>query len=368
MAKFGKKVIRSLTRFFFSAKALNKDEMLEVWKNSKTICVLSASGIGDSIMATPLIEEIKRCRLGSRLIVVSTVTCALVFKGNPNIDLIMRYTYGIQYFFSFVLLLFKLRKEHINVLFAAQPSNTIRHSLITAFSNAKIRLKHSYDYVDSSERDFSFVYSKLLPDNMERHRVELNLDLLRFLGEEIQENSIYPSFIVSKEVSEKIETLLETNDDNRDTKKLIAIHPGGGRENKRWSPERFAELGKILIKDGFTISLIGGESEKSLADNIAEKIDKNVVFNFTGKFSLEETAALLKKVFCLISNDTGIMHLATAVRIPVIALFGPTDFRHIGPFSKASRILSNSININDITPSEVLDTLFTEINSGVSHI
>jgi heptosyltransferase-2 len=355
MIKFGKKVIRSLTRFFFSANDLNKKEMIEVWKNSKTICVLSASGIGDSIMATPLIEEIKSCRPGSRLIVVSTVTCALVFERNPNVDLIMRYTYGIQSFFSSVLQLLKLRKEHIDVLFAAQPSNTIRHSLITAFSNAKLRLKHTYDYGTSMERDFSFVYSKLLPDSMERHRVELNLDLLRFLGEEIQEKSIYPRFEISSTAQKKIEDFLKFDGRINNYEKLIAIHPGGGRENKRWSPERFTEVGKKLIKDGFSICLIGGKDEKSLSDYIAEKIDKNKVLNFTGKLSLDETAALLKRCCCLVSNDSGIMHLATAVGIPVIAIFGPTDFRHIGPYAKCVKIICKSSNIDEVMSMNVYD-------------
>ncbi len=135
--------------------------------------------------------------------------------------------------------------------------------------------------------------------------------------------------------------------------KLISIHPGGIRQNKRWPTERFAEVCKNLLKSGFTVCLVGGSYEINTCNDIAAKIETDMILNFTGNATLEETGAILKRCRCLISNDTGIMHLATAAKTPVIAIFGPTDFRHIGPFSPKASVLYKSSNIQSITETDV---------------
>lgn len=355
--------VRLIAYLLFRAKPLSKKEMRRIWRQAKVCCVLCASGIGDSLMATPLIDEIKRCNPGLRLVLVSTEIFAQVFERNPHVDAIS--TYGLRRYAipSFMRMVWRLRKEEIDVLFAAQPANTIRHSLITAFSGAKIRLKHTYDYGTSRERDFSFVYHRLLPDNMNHHRVELNLDFLRFFGEEIEKNTVHPRYVLKGEAQDKIETWLKTENRRGYADGLIAIHPGGGRDNKRWVPEGFAVVGNELIKMGFTVCLVGGRDEKELCEMIGDTMDSEEVLNVAGKFSMEETAAFLTRCRCLLTNDTGIMHLATAVGTPVIVIFGPTEPKHIGPFSRRAKILFNSRNIENITPKEVLDTIIEETDT-----
>ena len=335
----------------------------KVWNNAKTIAVLCSSGIGDSLMATPLIEELKKRHPKIRLIVVSTETYAQVFERNPAIDCILKYSHTLKSgsFLEFIDFILRLRKERIDIFFAAQPSNTINHSIIAALSGAKLRLKHSYDYGASNERDFSFVYNSLLPDSMEKHRVELNLEFLRFLGENVQEKSSRPIFYISDDADKKMESWLMSNGKSKLHGNLVAIHPGGVRENKRWMPDRFAEMGKELIKRGFVVCLVGGKDEKDLCDYIEDMIKKDAVHNVAGEFVLEETAALLKKCLFLLSNDTGIMHLATAVGTPVIAIFGPTDCRHIGPYGEKAIVISKNNNIQDVLVSDVLDVIDKDI-------
>ncbi|OFW52520.1 MAG: hypothetical protein A2163_08215 [Actinobacteria bacterium RBG_13_35_12] len=361
MSRIAKRIIRLLASIFFRAKPMDKDQMKEIWKNAKVCCVLCASGIGDSVMATPLIKKIRYFKPEMKLIVIGTETTTQVFKTNPVVDVIMKYNSELS-IVRFILFLLRLHHEKIDVLFAAQPANTIRHSLIAAFSGAKMRLKHEYDYGESTEREFFFVYNTLLPDRMERHRVELNLDFLRYFGEIIDERSVYPKYYISQNAQQKIEKWLISVGNNENAGKLIAVHPGGVRENKRWMPERFAEVGRELIKYGYSICLVGGREEEPLCRKIENSINmQNRVINTCGVFSLEETAALLKKCLFLLCNDTGIMHLATAVGAHVIAIFGPTDYRHIGPFSRKARIFYKSPNIKDITATEVLNTVLGEI-------
>lgn len=352
-----KNTLRLILSLLFRARPLSKEEMMRIWRQTKVCCVVSASGIGDSLMATPLIEGIKRCNPGLRLVVASTDVFAQVFEGNPHVDAILTYSLRPWAVLSFMRLVWRLRRERIDVLFAAQPANTIRHSLIAALSGARVRLKHTYDYGAAFERDLSFVYQIRLPDSMKRHRVELNLDFLRFLGEEVGEGSISPYLGVGRKAREKVESWLLSVNRGKETPGLFALHPGGVRQNKRWTAQGFSEVGREIISSGFSVCLVGGGDEQDLCQHIAREIGVDGVLNAAGLFSLEETAALLKKCRCLISNDTGIMHLATAVKIPVVALFGPTDFRHIGPFSGEMRVLWRSRDINDVTPLDVLQAV-----------
>jgi lipopolysaccharide heptosyltransferase II len=370
LSKFLKYFVRFLLYQFAQAQTYTEDEMRKIWSKTKVCCVASASGIGDSVMATPLIEQIKRCKPEIKLIVVSMKTTTQVFVRNPNVDKIIQYNHNFDSIkfnsiIPFILMLWKIRRENIDVFLAAQPFNVIRHSLIAAFSGTKVKLKHTYDYGASTERDYSFIYHKLLPDSMARHRVELNLDFLRLLGEKVPESSISPQFFISKECQKRIDDLLQSYGKDNSSGKLIAIHPGGIRQNKRWPVERFAEVSKKLIKSGYTVCLVGGSYEINTCEDITAKIGTDRIINFTGNATLEETGGILKRCRCLISNDTGIMHLATATKTPVIAIFGPTDFRHIGPFSPKASVLYKSRNIQSITEEDVFKAVLEVLRSTV---
>lgn len=339
------------------------EEVQKTYNAARTVCVLCAAGIGDAIMATPLLAGIKRSKPEARLIVIATESTTPVFKNNPCVDRVLGYSSEQRPLPALLRLWVELRQEKIDLFFAAQPSNTIRRSLIAACSGAKLRLKHSYDYTEFPERDFSFVYNTLLPNQMERHRVELNLDFLRFLGEDIPECSIYPSFQIDDITRTKIETLVRSQIDEYSAKRLIAIHPSVLRENKIWPIERFSEITHTLVKRKATICLVGGKDEAKLCSTIVSTINSPSVLNFAGKFTLEETAALLTHCQFLLSNDTGIMHLATAVGTKVVAIFGPTDFKHIGPFSRDAKIIFKSKSISDVQVSDVLQIILQECNA-----
>jgi len=101
---------------------------------------------------------------------------------------------------------------------------------------------------------------------------------------------------------------------------LLAIAPGAKRPASRWPRERFAELGSLLARRGFPVILLGGESEVGLCREIEENIGSGAK-NLAGRTTLLESCALLKRCSLAICNDSGIQHLAAAVRTPCISLF-----------------------------------------------
>lgn len=104
--------------------------------------------------------------------------------------------------------------------------------------------------------------------------------------------------------------------------KLIGISPGSRHFTKRYPTEYFIQLGKILLENGFEIALIGGKEDKFLCDKIAKEIP--AAHNLCSDDDLFQTAAAIKKCSAVVCNDSGLMHLASALQVPLIAIFGST--------------------------------------------
>lgn len=112
---------------------------------------------------------------------------------------------------------------------------------------------------------------------------------------------------------------------------LIALHCGGHYFiRKRWAPESFAALSKMLTVAGIRVVLVGGSEDTEISEAVCREVPG--VFSAVGRLKLSETAALLKRCQILIGNDSGPLHLAAALGVPTIGLFGPTDPEQFYPY------------------------------------
>jgi lipopolysaccharide heptosyltransferase II len=120
------------------------------------------------------------------------------------------------------------------------------------------------------------------------------------------------------------------------------VHPGSGVHQagfKRWPKERFSELADSLISDlGASVIFFGGAEETKLVEDISGMMRTQPLI-MTGQTTLSETAALIEKCSLFISNDSGLLHVASAVSAPVIGIFGPTDPRRTGPYPDSSAVI-----------------------------
>jgi heptosyltransferase-1 len=121
-------------------------------------------------------------------------------------------------------------------------------------------------------------------------------------------------------------------------RKLVLFNPGAGWGAKQWPADRYADVARELAADGYTPLVNYGPGEKSLAESVA---------SWSGgaarhvQCSLGELIALTRRAQLFIGGDTGPLHLAAALRIPVVAVFGPTDPARNGPFGTRSVVLRN---------------------------
>ncbi len=140
---------------------------------------------------------------------------------------------------------------------------------------------------------------------------------------------------------QRIEDDLAHTDVGSPGRPLLAVAPGARWPTKRWPVARFARVAQILAEQhDAAVVVVGDAHDVPLAQELRQRLQAPVV-DRAGHLSLMETAALLQRCHLLLCNDSGLMHMATALRVPVVTVFGPT-VQEFGfyPFQARSRVLS----------------------------
>ncbi len=122
--------------------------------------------------------------------------------------------------------------------------------------------------------------------------------------------------------------------------KIIVINPGAYYGSaKRWPAKKYAELAILLQKNASaSILLVGSSDDTSLGEDISSRMEKKP-FVVTGQTTLSRLASIISFADLFVTNDSGPMHLANALKIPVVALFGPTDPNQTGPYQQPFSII-----------------------------
>jgi hypothetical protein len=137
---------------------------------------------------------------------------------------------------------------------------------------------------------------------------------------------------------------------------LAMLHPGAGSPGKRWAPERFAELARrLLSSDGFRPILMEGPAEEGLARQIAEAVPGSLLCEGV---ALGALAGILSRCRFFVGNDSGVTHLAAALGVPTLALFGPTAPEQWAPLGESVTVLRDgSGRLEKITVDGVLEAM-----------
>ena len=154
-----------------------------------------------------------------------------------------------------------------------------------------------------------------------------------------------PSMHLDGESMEAMEAHITGSLPDAPNQPLLAVAPGARWATKRWPVERFAAVAQELAREKqAAVVILGGPDEAQLARTLCDKLDVPVV-NGAGTLSLMNSAALLSRCRLLISNDSGLMHMATALQVPVVAIFGPT-VQEFGfyPFQARAEVVSEPLS------------------------
>ncbi|HUJ78788.1 MAG TPA: glycosyltransferase family 9 protein [Nitrospiria bacterium] len=131
--------------------------------------------------------------------------------------------------------------------------------------------------------------------------------------------------------------------------RVCVIHPAARWATKRWPADRFALLADRLTEEqGWRVIFVAGAGDRAQATAVTV-LTRRPHLDLSGRTTIPQLAALLRRASLMVTNDSGPMHLAVAVGTPVVALFGPTDPRAVGPYGPGQIVLRKSIDCSSCT-------------------
>jgi lipopolysaccharide heptosyltransferase II len=205
--------------------------------------------------------------------------------------------------------------------------------------------------------------------SIERHALERYLDLVSQMGVQTDPTSFY--FPVPPDSLKQAEALLRQK--GFASRPLVVIHPVAKWKTKQWPAENFARLISALAQEKATVVITGSPQDEGPVREVLHQAGSESVkvLNLVGKTNLMDLAGIFSLSDLVLSPDTGPMHLAAAVKAPLIALFGPTAPWRTGPYGNNPRIIRRALPcspcfkkkcqtmecMNSISVEEVLDAV-----------
>jgi len=305
----------------------------------KRILIMRTDRLGDVLLSTPVIAVLREKYPNAYIAMMVAPQAREAVEGNPSLDevIVLDKAAPAKGFFAGFRFIRRIRQKKFDLAIILHPA--IRAHLIAYFSGITRRI--GYD------RKFPFLLTdkiKHLKQEGKKHEADYNFDLLKLLGiEEMRKDLFIPISLNSEKWAEdlfKQEGILP--EDN-----LLAIHPGASCPSKIWMPGRFAQVAQELTKlYGFKVLLLAGPGDIASSRKVAQ--DMRVPFiDLSGKCTVNQLACLLKKCKLLIANDSGPVHVASAVGTPVISIFGRSQDglspRRWGPLGKKSKVLHKQV-------------------------
>lgn len=290
--------------------------------------------MGDVLLTTPLLRMLKnRFPTAEIDFLVKQVYESLIYN-NRHVDQVFRFS--PEFGFSEVRrIIGTIRKKKYDIVIDLQ--SNLRSVFFRFFSGAKKKVRCRL----GRWRRFLLVYLRWDLYGKIRPVPLKYVDSVSSLG--IKDDGLGMDLEIDEEAKHSISSSLKKRG-IRENESLIVLAPGAGRATKRWPAERYTDVGNYFGQNGYRIVLVGGEKDREVCEEVSQGVDFPL-WDFSGEFSLQETAALLARADLLITNDSGIMHMGSALGTRVVAIFGPTT-HHFGfaPFRTPSVMVERSLN------------------------
>jgi predicted lipopolysaccharide heptosyltransferase III len=296
----------------------------------KKILIIRLAYLGDVVMTLPILQPLSKHFTEAKIFFLTSSSAAELLQGNPYLDKIISYDAfwfyqkrimpAIKEYYQVVK---KIRKEDFDLVIDFR--GDIRNILLIAYlSQAPYRI--SYEIGGGG----NFLTS-VVPFLEIKHKVEYHLDTLRFLGINTQEWdwNIYldPTEIEEMEIALKPGNL------------IIGIHPGARKPLKCWESEKFALLADRIIEEySAKVVFFGAPHERNLIESIKNRM-KRPALNIAGKTTLRQLAAAIRCCHLFIGNDSGPIHIAAAMQVPTVAIFGPSKSNETRPYGNIHRVV-----------------------------
>jgi len=298
--------------------------------------IIRFSSLGDIVLTSPVIRSLKQKFPKSQIFFLTKSQYHDLLKNDPNIFSLIEFDpkekhKGISGFLKLVEELKTFNFDLVVDLHANLRSFLIRHLLKT-----KLKIKYDKRWLAR----FLLVHFKLI--NVKSiDTVDSYLGALEKIGVNSSEKG---SKIFLDQEGENVLTdfLVEKNIEKDNI--VVGIHPGARWETKRWNEEKFTQVCRILNqKAKVKIILFGDRNDRELIEKISSQALNRKLFKAVN-LPLNKFMSLIKRCDCFITNDSGPMHLASALGVPVVAIFGPTHPKlGFSPLAPESMVLTANV-------------------------
>jgi heptosyltransferase-2 len=301
------------------------------------ILVRGVNWVGDTILTYPTVQKLKSLFPHSHLAILVPSHLIDLWKTFPYADEIIPFQKkrGFGSIWEDLNLSQSLKERNFDLAII------FPRSFRSAFQAYLARIPIRIGYQDEGRSLFLTHGIRRTEEIRRSHRVHYFQKLTDSLGQ--AEGSSSPRIFLREEDRKWAEQKLRDLG-IQDGRPLIGMNPGATYGlAKCWYPERFGELGKRLFeKWKATVLLFGKEEERPIAKEILQHLKEGGI-DLTGKTHLLQLAALLERCQLIVTNDTGTMHVATAVGTPVVALFGSTDPSTTGPWGDGHVVIRKDV-------------------------
>lgn len=295
----------------------------------KNIIVRMPNWIGDAVMAAPVLQDLKKHFPEAKLSLLCQGGAGQLFSHDPHVDEIILFKKPSRWIHHLQITPFieNLRKG------AYDTGLLLTNSLSSAWWLYRGHVKPLLGF-GGRGRNLMLDVALPYPKNMEtQHLITTYKSLLKPLGVPLSDTK--PKLYLLPQERAAIKESLR-NQGVSDDSLLVGINPGAAFGSaKCWLPERFQEVSKELLKDPKVWILLFGDAKgRELTDKIASDLGPRVL-NLAGKTNLRELMAYIAELNVLLTNDSGPMHIASALETPLVALFGSTNDTKTGPVNKS---------------------------------
>ncbi|MGE5680889.1 MAG: glycosyltransferase family 9 protein [Bacillota bacterium] len=285
----------------------------------KRILCIKLRGIGDVILSTVVFNNLRQDFPNAKIDYLTEAPSKTVLEKLPFINEVIILNKKEKN--SSFLLIKEIRKRKYDLVldFYTNP----RTALCTFLSGARYRAGFPY-------KGRTYAYNILGPADRDKfHAADLHLEFLKSIGLSHSSRNLF--FSLSDEDRKFAEDTFRANFSQSDL--VIGICPSGGWPSKKCDPVKFVEIADTLVERfAAKILILWGPGDKSEADDISRLMRHNALM--APETNIGKMGALISKCNLVIANDSGPMHISTAVNTPVLSLHGPTNPRLQGPYGE----------------------------------
>jgi heptosyltransferase-2 len=304
------------------------------YKDFKNIIVRMPNHVGDCVMATPVLSDLKQHFTSAKITVMCKQNIVSMFEKDQDVDFIIGFTKP------------KNRRERKKIAMQLRERNfdlgvLLPNSFSSAFLFWQAGIGARLGYSRDGRRLLLTHPVKQLPSWQSYHFVDQYKMILKGVG--VKRSRTKPRLFLDEKDLKRARTILnEAGVSEVDT--IIGVNPSAASGTaKIWPKEKFRQLVQALsTKPNVKILLFGDNFSKPTVDEITQGQNAQVI-NLAAKTTLQEAIAIIKLCKVMVSNDSGPMHIAAAVNTPVVAIFGPTNDLLSGPYTHFCHIIHKHV-------------------------